>query len=97
MADQTLRDWKEERRRKIREAVETLREIDNPGDREYLAGVVAGQHRTHQQLLMRAIMEVIEGWAKNWEDQRFDARNEATCKLAHKIASENKDRYLPYI
>ena len=55
------------------------------------------EHRTNQQRTMGLIVKVLEAWAAQTS---FDARNEATIKLAKKMIDATGDKYdrgLPYI
>jgi hypothetical protein len=56
------------------------------------------EHRTLQQTMMRVFIATIEQWAKNYDTGRYDARNEATCKMAKQIWEIIKDNpYLPFV
>ena len=67
-------------------------------DREDLADQIVNRtHRTLQHGIMGAFITVIEKWASV---STFDARNEATIKLAKKIIESTGDKYdrmLPYV
>ena len=57
-------------------------------------------HRTIQQRLMGVVVSLVEAWAEAYDAKRFDARNEATCKLAKRFCDGSGDKYdrqLPYI
>lgn len=56
-----------------------------------------GTHRTLQQRIMGLFVTTIARWS---EQSTFDARNEATIKLAKKIIAatgDKYDRHLPFI
>ena len=53
---------------------------------EAFAMVVACQHRTLQQSVMRALVAVANQLAANYSEGRYDLRNEAACKLAVEIS-----------
>ena len=66
---------------------------------QFVDQVVYGTHRTLQQGIMRYMTVLIEKWATLPED-RFDARNEATVKMARKLFAamgDKYDRHLPTI
>ena len=70
-------------------------------DTDTLVNVLATEHRTHQQLLANNIFAIVKHWSDAYEAGNYDARNEATVKLAHEMVSGTElskgDIYLPYI
>ena len=68
---------------------------------EAILDVVVTEHRTHQQLLAKNIFAIVKHWSDAYEAGNYDARNEATVKLAHKMVSgtelSKEEVYLPYI
>ena len=68
---------------------------------EAILDVVVTEHRTHQQLLAKNIFSIVKHWSDAYEAGNYDARNEATVKLAHEMVSGTElskgDIYLPYI
>jgi len=57
-------------------------------------------HRTIQQKVMALVVRTLEEWTDDLRANRFDARNEATVKLAAKMigaTGDRFDRYLPTI
>lgn len=67
---------------------------------EFVETLTLRTHRTLQQKIMGLFVASIEGWAKCAEERQFDARNEATVKLAKKMIDATGDKYdrgLPYI
>lgn len=66
---------------------------------EFAATVTERAHRTLQQSMMRLFLRCIEKWAAT-EENRYDARNEATVLLCRKIVKgtgDKYDRHLPTI
>lgn len=57
---------------------------------DFVQGVMDG-HRTLQQSSFGLIMDTIKAWSDMYDRGYFDERNEDTCKLCHKIYTENKD------
>ena len=70
-------------------------------DTDTLVNVLVTEHRTHQQLLAKNIFAIVKHWSDAYEAGNYDARNEATVKLAHEMVSGSElskgDIYLPYI
>jgi hypothetical protein len=52
-------------------------------DRYEFADTVTSEHRYLQQEMFTAMLKCIENWAKAYEDDRYDARNEYACKASH--------------
>lgn len=78
--------------------------VNGADDSEFAAfakQIVERTHRTLQQRIMALFMATIERWAECAESPlRYDARNEATVKLAAKMfaaAGDKYDRHLPLI
>lgn len=63
---------------------------DGPWQRGFLEAV-GRDHRTLQQGFGRLIVQVIEQAAKNFDEGRYDLRNEDWSRLCAKIIRENKD------
>ncbi len=63
-----------------------------------VAKEIANAHRTLQQNAMRLIMTILRALAENYDKGFYDARNEATVKMARKMveAVEGEDG-LPFI
>lgn len=67
-------------------------------DAEEFSRVITTTHRTLQQSVMRLFMACIHKWSSYYDDKYYDARNEATCLLAHNIEQAVMDRDgLPFI
>ena len=64
-------------------------------DYETFAQVLGSDHRTLQQNTMRAFMAFCKELANHDEEEFYDARNEASCKLATEIVK--LPNYLPHI
>ena len=68
---------------------------------EDIVSAVATEHRTNQQLIAKNIFAVLKHWSDAYEAGNYDARNEATVKLAHEVVSgtdlSKGEVYLPYI
>jgi len=45
------------------------------------------EHRTVQQLIAPAIFAVLKQWSDDYTTGNFDARNEATCRLAYVLVN----------
>lgn len=54
-------------------------------DYETFAQVLGSDHRTLQQNTMRAFVAFCKELAKHDEEEFYDARNEASCKLAAEV------------
>lgn len=55
------------------------------------ADAVMNQHRTLQQSMFSCMIECMKSWSEMYEKERFDARNEDTCKLSNKIVKQFED------
>tara|TARA_R100001086_G_scaffold231690_2_gene152536 strand:+ start:248 stop:541 length:294 start_codon:yes stop_codon:yes gene_type:complete len=63
---------------------------------------VAILHRTEKQNLGSLIFAIVAEFSRDYEKKNYDARNEATCKRAHKMLkglpeNERDQFYVPYI
>jgi len=63
----------------------------------YLAKELRREHRTMQQGLFRAIMELMSQWAKDADDNWYDDRNMATVLAAREIMRKFDKESIPYI
>lgn len=87
------------------EMAQMLDEFCNSMDRrelpKFVEQVTLRTHRTLQQKIMGVFVATIEAWAEQAKSPgHFDARNEATVKLAKKMVDATGDKYdrtLPYI
>lgn len=65
-----------------------------------LGKAMLNDHRTLLQTKMLIVLEFLDGLAMDYQDGRFDARNERACKLAASmmgsLSSEDRE-YIPYI
>ena len=68
----------------------------NP-DREGFVKGIRNEHRTLQQEIMRTFVELVNAWSKDYEDGRYDLRNEQTVILANEFSKIAKESYLPMI
>ena len=74
--------------------------INNMGhDNAEFAEAVGRLHRTLQQNVMRSFIECVKMWAEQKADGRYDARNEATVKIADKLVNAlgPDELYTPFI
>lgn len=55
----------------------------------------ASLHRTHQQMLMNIVAEIIRVHAKQYAEGRFDARSQASAEWAAQVTLP--DGNFPYI
>ena len=89
-----------EQRERALEAARVLINFTNStiADVEAFADAITSSHRTLQQNVMRVFMACVHKWAADYDNGYFDARNEATCLLAHNIHKAVMDRDgLPFI
>jgi hypothetical protein len=81
----------------IDDALSVLRSANT----DEIVNVVSAEHRTNQQLLARNVFEILKHWSDDYEKGNYDARNEATVKLANEMVSGSElsqgKIYLPYI
>lgn len=70
-----------------------------PADLHEFLEVITVEHRTIQQSLGRLVVELIERWADNYRNERFDLRNASTVEFANLVVTRVSlnDRLLPYI
>jgi hypothetical protein len=81
----------------LNEIIDDLRSANT----DEIVNVVAREHRTNQQLLARNVFEILKHWSDDYEKGNYDARNEATVRLANEMVSGSElsqgKIYLPYI
>lgn len=73
---------------------------DESDVKEFVDQLIHRTHRTLQQRIMNLMVSSIEKWASLLEEREYDARNEATVKLAKKMIAatgDKYDRFLPLI
>jgi hypothetical protein len=51
-------------------------------DRQEFADQVTREHRFLQQEMFNALMKCVENWAKSYDNNMYDARNEYACKAS---------------
>ena len=82
-------------------AVQALSDAANAFEHEekLFAEMVSCEHRTIQQGIGRLMVALIEKWAADFDNKRYDARNEATVRLCHNIVNltRSDSRVLPLI
>lgn len=90
--------WIETHQSKVQDALEALQRLGNDTRiRDRVCTEVNRMHRTEQQLLMGTIMEILEGWAKQYEKGApkkgggwYDPRNEDTVEMAYAMVTHLK-------
>ena len=84
--------------KEINELLTTLATLSQScKDAEIVAEFIRKQHRTHQQSLGRFIQSAIKVFSKMYEDEHYDLRNEATCKMCKEISGKVEECTLPFI
>lgn len=64
----------------------------------FASAITRLEHRTVQQAMFRTFWAVIKQWAEDYDNNNYDARNEATCKACSTIvATVGDDLYFPSI
>ena len=63
---------------------------------------VSRLHRTEKQNLGSLVFALISDWSRDYESGNYDARNEATCRMAFAMVQglpegERADLWMPYI
>jgi hypothetical protein len=66
---------------------------------EHFADMITSCHRTIQQNIFRLFLPTIKKWARAYEENRYDLRNEDTVKTCKKMidALGEEDLYLRFI
>ena len=88
---------------RIRQIVSDLfNELNKMGNEqkvgEFVIDAIRYQHRTLQQNYFgHVILPSIMDFAKRYDEDNFDLRNEMSCRLAKKIEPVIKDAHLPFI
>lgn len=59
--------------------------MDDDPKRKFAEVICYNTHRTLQQSVFSTFLECVKIWAKMYEDEMYDLRNEQTCKMAHEI------------
>lgn len=66
--------------------------------KEEFVGEVMNQHRTLQQAIFSTMMECMREWSNQYENGRYDLRNEDTCRLSNQIMKAlGDDAYTRFI
>ena len=58
-----------------------------------LSREVKREHRTNQQLIAGFVFQLIKQWANDFDNENFDARNQATVTLSSKIVKALGDDF----
>jgi hypothetical protein len=58
-----------------------------------LSREVKREHRTNQQLIAGFVFQLIKQWANDFDNENFDARNQATVTLSAKIVKALGDDF----
>lgn len=92
---------KSEAERMIDNSISTLEQVVNTMSMQRelpkaFAERVRLMHRTLQQSLFRLIWKAIEAWAEDYENERYDLRNEATCQTCSEIIDKVGNKLFPY-
>ena len=89
-------------------STEKLQQVASVADSLYSAGnqaryrdineileVLSRRHRTEKQNLGSLVFSLIGEWSRDYENGNYDARNEATCKMAfqmvHSLPKHKRD------
>lgn len=67
------------------------------GKQDDFVDYILRDHRTLQQSAFRIFYHCIEGWAKSWENDRYDLRNEATCRMSKEIVDATSHYGIPLV
>jgi len=64
--------------------------------------VLSRRHRTEKQNLGSLVFSLLGEWSRDYETGNYDARNEATCRMAFNMVQglpegERADLWMPYI
>jgi len=63
-----------------------------------LGRAMLNDHRTLLQTKMLMVLAYLDGLAEDHADNRYDARNEASCKIAAAVEAIRGDReWIPYV
>mgnify|MGYP003144091425 CR=1 FL=1 len=67
-----------------------------------ILGAVSRLHRTEKQNLGSLVFALVGEWARDYENGNYDARNEATCKMADAMVQglppdDRESFWMPYI
>lgn len=92
--------WLRERPQEFAQVVVEV--LNVMGNRQFIKDFVEAichrTHRTLQQVIMGVACSLIAQWAEDYKAENYDGRNEATCRLCHKIMeSHAEDMWLPFI
>ena len=96
-------DYGSDKRKKANRAMNDLFDCVNVigGEQEVtdaMLDAVSHQHRTLKQAMMRAvIIPFINSFARTYEENNYDLRNEASCKLCHELKKITDRHRLPFI
>jgi hypothetical protein len=61
----------------------------------YLSREVKREHRTNQQIIAGFVFQLIKQWSNDFDNNNFDARNQATVTLSAEIVKALGDDFPP--
>mgnify|MGYP003146984672 CR=1 FL=1 len=93
------------REKEAEKIVDALRDAGNAAryrDINDVLEVSSRLHRTEKQSVGSLVFALLSEWSRDYVNKNYDARNEATCKRAHKMVeglSENErvNFWMPHI
>lgn len=68
-----------------------LSDLVNGGSRnskDDFVDVVTSEHRYLQEEMFELFLKCMEVWSKNYEDNKYDARNKFACQVSNRIMKE---------
>jgi|TARA_Y100000310_G_scaffold48876_1_gene45189 hypothetical protein len=72
---------------KLQQAASVADALSSAGNRDIneILEAVSRLHRTEKQNLGNLVFALIGEWSRDYESSNYDARNEATCKMAFRL------------
>jgi hypothetical protein len=97
----SIEEYKKEYKEKGKKIATDITHIANSSyEKDVIEGFVEQsrkEHRTLQESTMRVFVKLFEKWSEDYENGRYDLRNEATVRVSHKIYEEIKNEAFPFI
>jgi len=80
-----------EARKVAQQVLQVLNDFGHDEVIKVFSDEVRSGHRTLQQTLFKAVVVLLNDWASDYESQRFDGRNEYTCKCSVALREKLKE------
>ena len=73
-----------------------MNNMNSQYDEDLFVNEILLQHRTIQQQVCKLMLRMIVAWGDNGRSERYDARNEMTCKISEKLLTILEEEYIVF-